>query len=99
MIVIVGLAAAFVYVENKEQLTSPLQKSLAFRIESIPIERICEAITTGRQILGDDHVTVWSDEKRYLVVGWQADHGQAVVYWTGADLPIDQPGCKGRSAR
>lgn len=74
---------------------SETERLLATRIESIPIETICGAIGSGKQILGDDHVTVWSDSKRYRVVGWQvANSGIPVFYWTGADLPADVSGCK-----
>jgi len=74
---------------------SATERALAARIESIPIESICSAIGSGKQILGDDHVTVSSDGKRYRVVGWQIEKsGIPVVYWTGADLPADVPGCK-----
>jgi hypothetical protein len=68
---------------------------LASRIESIPIETICGVIGSGKQILGDDHVMVWSDSKYYRVVGWQvAKSGIPIFYWTGADLPVDVAGCK-----
>jgi hypothetical protein len=74
---------------------SPVGRELSTRIESIPIESICNSISSGKQMLGDDHVTVWSDRKRYLVAGWRVKQsGIPVFYWTGADLPDDVPGCK-----
>lgn len=75
---------------------SATEQALAARIESIPIENICAEIGSGKLIAGDDHVSVWSDHKRYIVVGWQVGKsGMPVFYWTGADLPNDIPGCKG----
>ncbi|MBI1212270.1 MAG: hypothetical protein GC190_12460 [Alphaproteobacteria bacterium] len=85
---------AFIRLQNVELLGSPVEKALAYRIESIPIERICEAIASGRQILGDDHVVVWSDEKRYVVVGWRMEGDRPAFYWTGVDLPQEDIVCR-----
>jgi len=74
---------------------SDTQRALAARLELIPTEKICTSIASGEQILGNDHVTVWADSKRYLLVGWQVERsGIPIFYWTGADLPVDVAGCK-----
>jgi len=71
-------------------------KELSERIESIPIEDICRSIFTDRQIIGEDHVTTWSDGHRYVVVGWQVGKsGIPLFYWTGADVPEDVAECRG----
>jgi hypothetical protein len=80
---------------EKGLLSSAEGRALSLRIESIPMERICESISSGKQILGDDHVTVWSDQKRYVVEGWRVGKvGVPIVFWIGADLPADVPSCK-----
>lgn len=85
----------FSYQSGKSLLHSPEERELSARIEAIPIENICGSISSGKQILGDDHVTVWTDQKRYVVGGWRVGKaGTPVFYWTGADLPTDVPGCK-----
>ena len=69
---------------------SDVEQALENRLESIPVESICEAIVSGKQILGEDRVTVWSDGQKYRVVGWQvAESGAPVTSWTGADVPDD----------
>ena len=84
----------FSYQSGKSLLHSPEERGLSDRIEAIPIESICNSISSGKPILGDDHVTVWSDQKRYVVAGWRVGKaGIPVFYWTGADLPADVPGC------
>jgi hypothetical protein len=66
---------------------SVTDRALAARIESIQIETICNAIASGKEISGNDHVTVWTDGKRYRVVGWRVNEGGTpVFYWTGADI-------------
>jgi len=83
------------FVDNGS-LNSPTGRALSDRLETIPIESICSSISSGKQIMGEDHVIVWSDHKRYLVTGWRVDKsGIPVFYWTGAGLPTDVPGCKG----
>jgi hypothetical protein len=69
-----ALVASFVfsrYVGVDNSLQSPAGRELSAKIESVSIERICDSISSGKQILGDDHVTVWNDQKRYIVGGWQ----------------------------
>lgn len=96
--ILVGAIAAiviFTYLGAIQLGKSQTEQSLEAQIESIPIETICESIASGNQILGEDRVTVWSDGKRYRVVGWRVEQsGVPVFYWTGADLPADVAGCK-----
>ena len=75
-------------------------KELTKRMESIPVESICSSIVSGHQIAGDDHIAVWNNGKRYIVGGWRvAKNGVPVFYWTGADLPTDEPACKAALGR
>jgi hypothetical protein len=71
---------------NKSAHTSE-ERELAARIEAIPIERVCNSISSGKQILGDDHVTVWSDHKRYYVAGWHVENSVPISYWTSVASP------------
>jgi hypothetical protein len=93
-----GLAVflVFGYQTGIIQLHTSEERELADQIEAIPIESVCNSISSGKQILGDDHVTVWSDQKRYVVAGWRVGKSVPIFYWTGADLPTDIPGCKKR---
>ena len=59
------------YYSDKSFLCSPEEQGLGARIESIPIESICSSMSSGKQMLGDDHLTIWSDQKRYVVGGWR----------------------------
>ena len=79
-----------------ESVTSPTGRALSARLESIPIESICGSIASGKEILGADHVTIWTDKKSYIVGGWTVQEtGIPVFYWTGAGLPLDLAECKG----
>ena len=83
------------YLDHADPTGSPAQLALGTRLESIPIETICSSIASGRQILGDDQVIVWTDRKRYIVGGWTVtESGIPVFLWTGADLPKDIPECE-----
>ena len=85
------------YLGVTDSIKSSEERDFAIRIESIPIEKICEAIGSGKQILGDDLVTVWTDGKRYLVMGWHVNKsGLPLFHWAGADLPTDIAGCNKR---
>jgi hypothetical protein len=69
-------------------------EELSIRLESIPIEEICKSVTSGVEIQGEDHVTVWNDGIRYIVAGWRVGkNGIPYWSWTGADLPRDVPEC------
>ncbi len=59
------------YLDHADPRGSPAQLALGTRLESISIETICSSIASGRQILGDDQVIVWTDRKRYIVGGWK----------------------------
>ena len=92
-----GVVVFFIFnhLSGDKLLPSRTGRELSARIEAIPIEKICDSISTGKQILGDDHITVVSDKKRYTVVGWRVEgSGIPIFYWTGADLPSDIPGCR-----
>ena len=96
---VVGVVAGFATCSALAQrlfdaTKSPVETALSYRIETIPIEAICASIASGRQILGDDRVTAWSDGNSYLVLGWQVENLKPVVYWTGAGVQPDQPECK-----
>jgi hypothetical protein len=95
-----GLMVFFVFnpLSGDKLLPSRAGRELSARIESIPIDKICESISTGKQILGDDHITIGSDQKRYTVVGWRVE-GSAIptFYWASGDMPSEIPGC-GKSA-
>ena len=68
-----GLPAFLVlsYYSDESVLRSPEEQGLGARIESIPIGSICSSMSPGKQMLGDDHLTIWSDQKRYVVGGWR----------------------------
>lgn len=84
-----GLALAQVF-GLAQPPKSDAEQALENRLESLPVESICEAIVSGKQILGEDRVTVWSDGQKYRVVGWQVtESGRPFTSWTGADLPED----------
>jgi hypothetical protein len=61
------------------------ERGLAARIESIPIESICSSMSSGKQMLGDDHLTIRSDQKRHVVGGWR-------VQRSGTPFSIDGSG-------
>jgi len=49
------------YYRDKSLLRSPKNGTSQPRIESIPIESICSSMSSGTQMLGDDHLTIWGD--------------------------------------
>ena len=57
------------YLDHADPTGSPEQLALSARLQSIPIETICNSIVSGKQILGDDQVIVWTDRKHYIVGG------------------------------
>ena len=84
------------YLDHTDPKGSPEERALATRLETTPIQSICNSIVSGKQILGDDQVIVWIDTKCYIVGGWNVtESGIPVFWWTGADVPKDIPECKG----
>jgi hypothetical protein len=84
----------FGYATGISLLRTSEERELAARIEAIPIESVCNSISSGKQILGDDHVTAWRDQERYYVAGWRVHNSVPIFYWTSAGLPTDMPACK-----
>jgi hypothetical protein len=69
--IVAGASLMFISLNVFEiDIKTATDKELSNRLESIPVEEICKAISSGNQILGEDHVVVWNDEKRYIVGGW-----------------------------
>lgn len=65
-------------------------RDLSDRMESISIDEVCDIVKSGKQLDADDHVTIWFDQRRYILVGWRPEQsGSPAVYWTGADLPAE----------
>ncbi len=93
---VILMFALYVYLGMSDLIQSPAQRALSDRMESIPIETICNSIVSHKEILGDDHVTVWTDKRRYIIAGWTMEKSSVpVFYWTGADIPKDVAECKG----
>ena len=94
-VIITALLIAL-YLDRADPAGSPAQLALGDRLESIPIETICGSLVSGKQILGEDQVVVWTDRARYIVGGWiVTEAGIPVFSWTGADLPKGIPECAG----
>jgi len=68
------------YYRDKSLLRSPKNGTSQPRIESIPIESICSSMSSGEQMLGDDHLTIWSNQKRYVVGGWRVQRSGTPVF-------------------
>jgi|HubBroStandDraft_1064217.scaffolds.fasta_scaffold835755_1 hypothetical protein len=96
VVAMVAVGIVFLVYEDRSEgwQQSHIKRELSIRIESIPINDICNALFLGKPIIGEDHVTVWNNKKRYLAVAWKANkEGVPVFYWTSADLPTDVPEC------
>jgi hypothetical protein len=73
-----------------DPIKSDTERALADRIEAIDNAEICAAVKTDAPLPGEDHASLWHDNRRYLIGGWTVPPSEIpIFYWRGADIPDD----------